>query len=126
LEEANQGHQESLAKLQFQLCPENFSDEIYPRIKDLSRYLLIESHPANEIQWWIQHLQHQMVLEMEQVIPTRCKPPYHHVIEWQVDPTVLKRKHPIMDMYITIRKKIPNIVLGNSFIEVNEIKKTLQ
>jgi hypothetical protein len=125
LEEANQGDWESLTKLQSQLFSENFTETIYARIKDLSRYLLIESHPANEIKMFIQNLQDQMVLEMEQVIPTRCKPPYHHVIESRVEPSLLKRNHPIIAMYLTIRKKITNIVLGNSFIEVSEIKKTL-
>ena len=124
LEEANQGDWESLTKLQSQLFAENFTETIYARIKDLSRYLLSESHPANEIKMFVQSLQDQMVLEMEQVIPTRCKPPYHHVIEWHVEPSVLKRNHPIINMYFTIRKKIPNMVLGNSFIEVSDFKKT--
>ena len=124
-EEANQGRLGLLVALQAQLHQENFSEDIYPRIKDLSRYLLSESHPSNEIQHFIQNLQSQMVEEMVQVIPTRCKPPYHHVIEWHIDKHVLTRNHPMIQMYLTMRKKIPSIVLGNRFIEVSAVNKTL-
>ncbi len=115
---ANQGNLKPLQVLQFQLTNENFSEDIYPRVKDLSRYLLSESHPAQEIDMWIRNLERQMIEEMFRVIPTRCKPPYHHVLEWRLDPKILERKHPLVEAYLKIRAAIPNIVMGRGFIAV--------
>jgi len=117
-QEANQGNFSNLHALQFQLSSVNFSELVYARVKDLSRYLLSESHPKAEIQLWIDHLETLMIEEMVSTIPGRCKPPYHHVVEWHIDERVFQKNTPLIQAYLKIRAQFPSIVMGRSFIEV--------
>ena len=124
-QEANQGHFEKLKALQLQLTSVNFSELIYARVKDLSRYLLSESHPKEEIQLWIDHLEKLMIEEMVVTIPSRCKPPYHHVVEWHIDETVFQKDTPLIRAYLKIRAQFPSIVMGRGFIEVPGVSKKI-
>lgn len=123
--EANQGHYKNLNDLQAQLAPVNFSELIYARVKDLSRYLLSESHPKEEIQLWIDHLEKLMIEEMVVSIPSRCKPPYHHVVEWHIDEKVFQKDTPLIHAYLKIRAQFPSIVMGRGFIEVPGVSKKI-
>lgn len=124
-QEANQGHFDQLHALQAQLTSVNFSEVIYARVKDLSRYLLSESHPKEEIQLWIDQLEKIMIEEMVLTIPNRCKPPYHHVVEWHIDERVFQKDKPLIKAYLKMREQFPSIVMGRSFIEVPGLSKKI-
>jgi hypothetical protein len=66
------------------------------------------------INQWIQ----AVIEQMEEDIPSRCKPPYHHVLEWNFDDRILQFTHPIIDAYQQWRKRYPNIVPGRAFIPI--------
>jgi len=72
----------------------------------------------------LHHLQTMMIQDMESQIERQCKGMYHHAIEWDVDPMILKNAHPLVKAYRRIREARPNLIPGRAFIRVKTIKKS--
>lgn len=68
----------------------------------------------------LHHLQTMMIQDMETQIERQCKGMYHHAIEWDVDPMILKNAHPLVTAYLRIRKAWPNLVPGRAFIPIKK------
>ena len=123
--EAVAGNLSPLQLLQGQQLPENFSKIVFEQITVLSTYQFNKTDLAKEVNLLIQRLQQSMIQEMLEIVPTRCKPPYHHVVELNNVSTILRRKHPLVETYLSLRRQFPNIVMGRAFIDVEAVKKSL-
>jgi hypothetical protein len=113
------GNHEPWLKRQPQLLKENFSDNVFEILKAMNS-VFIQSNGIEAFNFVneTQRLLTMMINEMTTVFPQRCKPPYHHVFEWQIDPKILERKHPLIEQYSKLRHAFPNIVPGRAFIVV--------
>jgi len=113
------GRHEPLLELQPQLLKENFSPVVFEKVLTINQAFIHQ--PTVERMTLgkdIQALLGMMMEEMTILFPQRCKPPYFHVIEWDVDAKQLERKHVLVSHYLQLRKNFPNIVPGRAFIIV--------
>jgi hypothetical protein len=113
------GRHKPLVELQPQLLKENFSSIVFEKVVTINQAFIHQ--PTVErmtLAKDIQTLLGLMVEEMTILFPQRCKPPYFHVIEWDVDAKKLERKHTLVAHYLQLRKTFPNIVPGRAFIIV--------
>jgi len=113
------GKREPLLERQPQLLKENFSDIVFETLKGMNLVLIqkIEIEAFN-LNYETQRLLTIMMDEMTTLFLQRCKPPYHHVLEWEIDANLLERKHPLIQHYLKLRRAFPNIVPGRAFIVV--------
>ena len=113
------GNREPLLERQPQLLKENFSDIVFETLKGMNLVLIqkieIEAFNLNNE---TQRLLTIMIDEMTTLFLQRCKPPYHHVLEWEIDANLLERKHALIQHYLKLRRAFPNIVPGRAFIVV--------
>lgn len=116
---------EGLNALAPQLRVENFSKEVYMAILDLVQGLRLRRGEKDR-SGWLDQLNQLIILMMDEMkdnIPSRCKPPYFHPVELGVQPSILLRSHPLIETYLVLRKKFPNMVMGRGFIEIKKEKK---
>ncbi len=116
---------EGLNTLEPQLLVENFSKEVYTAIQDMVQGLRQRRLEKNR-SGWLNQLNTLIMLmmdEMKEKIPSRCNPPYFHPVELGVPSSILLRSHPIIETYLLLRRKFPNMVMGRGFIEVKKVKK---
>ena len=116
---------EGLNALEPQLLVENFSNDVYAAIQDMVQGLRLRRVEKDRSGWLDQLNQLIMLMmgEMKEKIPSRCKPPYFHPVELGVPPSILLRSHPLIETYLMLRKKFPNMVMGRGFIEIKKEKK---
>jgi hypothetical protein len=111
------GQREPILSLKPQLLKENFSPIVFEKV--VSIYQSFIQNPPHEGMTLANEIQNLLGLIMEEMtilFPQRCKPPYFHMIEWDVDAIHLERKHPLIEHYLQLRKTFPNIVPGRAFI----------
>jgi hypothetical protein len=116
---------EGLNALEPQLLEENFSNAVFAAIQDMVQGLRLRRVEKDRSGWLDQLNQLIMLMmgEMKEKIPSRCKPPYFHPVELGVPPIILLRSHPLIETYLMLRKKFPNMVMGKGFIEIKKEKK---
>lgn len=73
---------------------------------------------ASKDQAWIDQWIEAIIAQMNEDIPSRCKPPYHHVIEWDFDDRILNFDHPVIQAYKGWRERYPSVVPGRAFIPI--------
>jgi hypothetical protein len=66
----------------------------------------------------VQLLQTMMINDMLTQLEIQCKGMYHHAIEWDLDSSVIKKNHPLIQAYVGMRKRFPNMVPGRAFVPV--------
>lgn len=97
----------------------NFSTMVYEGILRLItlKKSMMKHHQAS----WnheIQQLQTLMIQEMNKDIPEHNQSMYIYTIEWFMDARLLQLSHPLMEAYLSLRVRYPNMVLGKAFIPV--------
>lgn len=70
----------------------------------------------------VESLRSMMIDGMRKDFASRNKPPYHHIIEWQIDQTILRSQDPLILAYMELRRAYPSVIVGNAFIEVPPTK----
>jgi hypothetical protein len=103
---------------------ENFSNDVFAAILDMVQGLRLRRVEKNR-SGWLDQLNNLILLMMDEMkdnIPSRCKPPYFHPVELGVQPSILLRAHPLIETYLVLRKRFPNMVMGRGFIEINKEK----
>jgi hypothetical protein len=122
-----QQHRDKLAVLQPQLLPENFSQKVFPLVREGVKFVhayLDQPHNEDAIEKLkaiLQSLTDVMIVSMKEDVVARCKPPYLHLIEWHTNQALLTNDHRLVKAYLHIRKVVPAIVMGFAFIPVSKI-----
>jgi len=104
--------------LQPLMHPKNFSTAVFDAINKIMDGLKQGQFITAPT---IQALEALMIDDMLASIPEQCKGMYHHALEWNVSPSVFEQDSLLMQAYLKMRKKYPNMVPGRAFIPVKKL-----
>jgi hypothetical protein len=102
-----------LKALKPQLRSENFSQAIFYKVHTL-QIACEQDINSKTIQEQMRDLTFAMARSMLEEVPGRCKPPYHHPIEWSTPKSLLQRDHLLIRTYLTLRAVYPTMVVKTS------------
>lgn len=106
------GNPSPLKALKPQLRSENFSQAIFYKVHTL-QVACEQGIDPKTIEAQMRDLTFAMARSMIEEVPGRCKPPYHHPIEWYTPKALLQREHLLIRTYLTLRAVYPTMVVKN-------------
>lgn len=107
------GDTSPIMALRPQLRSENFAQAIFIKIFTLDHRCQHDFDPKM-LNDQIRDLTFAMARSMIEEMPERCKPPYHHPIEWRISKSLLRRNHLLIRTYLSLRAVYPTMVVKTS------------
>lgn len=105
------GNRQPLSLLMAKLRSENLSNYVYQQVLDIVTIFKQGNEDKESLNKRLKGLSLLMARSMIEEVPGRCKPPYHHPLEWGTPKALLQRDHLLVRTYLTLREVYPTMVV---------------